>query len=89
MRPIDAANASLVETVADDLQSQLGTSGTLVGLRLEQVGREFAILATVRVGDRTIELRGVGENIVTAYADLRSAAPEAILVSAFEQKLMV
>ena len=89
MRPIDAANASIVETAADDLQSQLGASGTLVSVRLEQVGREFAILATVRVGDRTIELRGVGESIVTAYSDLRRAAPEAILVSAFEQLLMV
>lgn len=88
MRPIDVANASFVEAVADDLQSQLGASATLVSVRLEQVGRDFAVLATVRVGDRTIELRGVGENIVTAYSDLRKAAPEAILVSAFEQVLM-
>ncbi len=88
MRPIDAANASFLESVADDLQSHLGASGTLVSVRLDEVGRDFAILATVRVGDRTIELRGVGENIVTAYADLRRATPEAILVSAFEQVLM-
>ena len=89
MRPIDAANASFLESVADDLRSHVGASGTLVSVRLEEVGREFAILATVRVGDRTIELRGVGENIVTAYADLGRAAPEAILVSAFEQMVIV
>jgi hypothetical protein len=85
MRAIDAANASFLESVADDLQTQLGASGTLVSVGLEQVGREFAILAAVRVGHRTVKLRGVGENILTAYADLRRAAPEAILVSAFEQ----
>jgi hypothetical protein len=89
MRPIDTANASFLESVADDLQRQLGASGTLVSVGLEEVGSEFAILATVRVGHRTIARRGVGENILTAYADLGRAAPEAILVSAFEQVLMV
>ena len=89
MRPIDVANASFVEAGADDLQSQLGANGTLVSVRLEEVGREFAILATVRVGDRTIELRGVGDNILTAYGDLGRAAPQAILVSAFQQMMTV
>jgi hypothetical protein len=88
MRPIDAANASFLELAADDLQTQLGASGTLVAVELEQVGPECAILATVRVGDREVNLRGVGENILTAYADLRRAAPEAILVSAFEQMVI-
>ena len=89
MRPIDEANASFLESVADDLQTQLAASETVVSVGLEQVGPEFAILATVRVGHREVNLRGAGENILTAYADLRRAAPEAILVSAFEQVLMV
>jgi hypothetical protein len=89
MRAIDAANASFLDLVANDLQTQLGASGTLVSVGLEELGREFGILATVRVGDRTVKLRGVGENILTAYADLRRAAPEAILVSAFEQMVIV
>lgn len=89
MRPIDVASASFLESVADDLQRQLGASGTLVSIGLEETGNEFAILATVRVGHRTIELRGVGESILTAYADLGRAAPEPILVSAFQQVMNV
>ena len=89
MRPIDIANASFLESVADDLQRQLGRSGTVLGVALEDVGNDVVILATVRVGDRTVEFRGVGENILTAYADLGRAAPEPILVSAFQQVMNV
>ena len=89
MRPIDEASAAFLQSVADDLQRQLGTSGTVVTVALDDVGSDVAIVAVVSVGNRTVEFRGVGDSVLTAYADLGRAAPEPILASAFRQVMNV
>jgi hypothetical protein len=89
MQPIDAADETFLESAADDLQRQLGASGTVVAVATDDAGSSVAMVATVRVGHRMVELRGEGENILTAYADLCRAAPEPILVSAFDQVIGV
>jgi hypothetical protein len=89
MHAIQGADAEFLEAVAVDLQRHIGRGGAVEGIALEHTAGGVAIVASVRVGHQTIALRGSGVNILTAYAELRRAAPEPILVSAFEQVLGV
>ena len=70
-----------------DLQRQIARTGTVEQVRIEDEGSETALVATIRINAQTVEVRGAGENLVTAYADLRRTVPESILAAAFRQYL--
>ena len=48
-------------------------------------GGSLAMIATLRVSRKELAMRGTGENIVVAYADLRQSVPQPVLESAFIQ----
>ncbi len=80
---ISHATSSFLEAAASDLQRQIPRAGTVEEVRIEEGGATIALVASVRVNARTVEVRGAGENLLTAYAKLHRAAPEAILAAAF------
>ena len=83
---IDAATSTFLEAVATDLQRQLGIAGSVDDVSLEQLhGGRLAIVAAIRVAGEGIVIRGTGENILAAYADLRLSVPQPVLESSFAQ----
>jgi hypothetical protein len=88
VRSIDDADASFLESVAIDFQRQIGRSWTIESVGLDDADG-VAILVTVGVGAREVVFRGIGANLVAAYADLRRAAPELILATAYRELVSV
>jgi hypothetical protein len=84
---INDATASFLRTAANDLQRQIGLSGVVERLTLEDSAAGVRLVAAIRVGRTTlIELRGDGEDLVAAYSVLHGAVvPELILASAFRE----
>jgi hypothetical protein len=84
---IDDATASFLRTAANDLQRQIGLSGVVERLTLDDSASGVRLVAAIRVGHMTlIELRGDGEDLVAAYRELHlNVVPELILASAFRE----
>lgn len=82
---ISDATSSFLEAACSDLQRQIARTGTVEEVRIEQEAGETALVATIRINAHTVEVRGAGENLVTAYGDLRRTVPESILAAAFRQ----
>ena len=83
--PIDEPTSSFLWFAADDLQRQLGVAGAVEELVVEEMTGGVLLVAAIRIGQRTVEVRGAGANIVTAYADLCVAVPAPVLETAFTQ----
>lgn len=85
MQPIDDATSAFLRSAADDLQRQIGLAAALDELTVDKVAEGVMLVAELRIGDRSVAIRGSGANLVAAYADLRLAIPEPVLVEAFTQ----
>lgn len=86
-RPLtDEATVRFLEAVTDDLQRQFGAAGLVhdVAAR-ESAGDGVTLEAWVRIGQRSYRINGAGENLVTAYADLRRHQPELLLAAAYRE----
>ena len=82
----DAATSAFLESASDDLRKQLGIAGEVEDLTLEERPADgVTLVATIRVAGDVIVIRGTGDSIVTAYADLRLSIPQPVLESAFSQ----
>ena len=80
---ITDATSSFLEAAASDLQRQIGRTGTVEEVRAEQDTGDTTLVAAVRINTRTVDVRGTGENLLAAYAQLHRHAPEAILAARF------
>lgn len=80
----DEATEQFLAVAADDLQWHIRSSGVVEGLAVEGIDRP-TIVATVRVGRRTLALRGRGESLLEAYTELRRSTPEPLLEAAFRE----
>jgi hypothetical protein len=80
---IDEATATFLEAAADDLQRQAGLAGIVEGIAAETSDGAVALVATIRIRDDLFRVRGSGDSLLTAYASLTRAIPEAMLASAF------
>ena len=59
---ISEATATFLEAAGDDLQSQLGTSGTVVGMDADSApDGSTTLVAAVRIGASTVEMIGTGD----------------------------
>jgi hypothetical protein len=85
MLTIDDATSGFLHSAADDLQRQLGTVAVVDRLTVEKVPRHVTLVATLRVGARSVDVRGHGANLVAAYADLRLTVPAPVLAAAFAE----
>ena len=85
MQPIDDATSAFLRSAADDLQRQLGMAAVVDQLTVENAPHGVMLVAELRIGDRSEAIRGSGANLVTAYAHLRLAVPEPVLVAAFTE----
>ena len=85
MQPIDDATSVFLQAAADDLQRQLGIAAAVDQLAVEKLPRAVMLVAALRIGARRVTIRGSGANLVAAYADLRLAMREPVLVEAFTQ----
>ena len=85
MHPIDDATSAFLSSAADDLHRQLGLAAMVDQLSVERVSRGVTLVATLRVGPRSVEIRGSGANLISAYADLRLTVAEPVLAAAFTQ----
>jgi len=85
MDTIDAPTEAFLAALADDLARQLPRAGAIGSLHVRHQHGEVALVATVLVGGGSTEARGTGDTILTAYADLRRAVPEAALTLSAEQ----
>jgi hypothetical protein len=81
--PIDAATATFLDALVDDLQRQAGRAGIIEGIEAETAGDAVNLVATIRVGDDLLKVRGSGDGPLSAYASLTRALPEPMLASAF------
>ena len=85
MQPIDDATSGFLYKAADDLQRQLGLAAAIDDLTVERLAHGVVLAAALRIGDRSVAIRGSGANLVAAYADLRLAIPGPVLAAAFTQ----
>lgn len=85
MQPIDDSTSEFLRSAAVDLQQQLGLAAALEELTVEKLPHGVMLVATLRIGERGVAIRGSGANLVVAYADLRMAIPEPVLAEAFTQ----
>ena len=85
MQPIDDATSGFVRSAADDLQRQLGLAAAVDELTVEKLPHGVTLVAALRIGDRSVAIRGSGANLIAAYADLRLAVPEPVLAAAFTE----
>ena len=83
--PIDEATESFLRSAADDLQRQIGRAGVVRAVALEPTDEGVKILASIAVGTRTVEMRGSGDTLVVAYADLYRATAEGLLAALFTE----
>ena len=84
-QPIDDATSVFLNSAGDDLQRQLGLAAAVYRLTVEELLHGVMLVAVLRVGDRSVAVRGRGANLVAAYSDLRLAIPERVLAAAFTQ----
>lgn len=83
MTSTNDATAAFLARAAVDLQQQLQGLGALELLSVEPAGSAaITLVARIRVSGEAAELRGSGDSLITAYADLANAAP---LAAAFHQ----
>lgn len=82
---LDVATEAFLEAALSDFRRQLGRSAHLDTVRIERDGPETVLVATIRIGRSTAELRGHGGSVIEAYGDLCRGAPEPILVMAFRE----
>ena len=87
MQPIDDATSAFLHSAADDLQRQLGLAASLDELTVKKLAHGVTLVAALRIGDRSVTIRGSGADLLTAYADLRLAVPEPVLAAAFAEVL--
>lgn len=80
---MDEATARFLETLADDLQRQIGMAGSVEGIELQGAPPRVTLTATVAVGERMLVFGGTGETVVAAYHELGRTAPEPILATAW------
>ena len=85
MQPIDNATSVFLDSAGDDLQRQLGLAAAVDQLTVEKLPHGVMLVAALRIGDRSMAIRGSGANLVAAYADLRLAVPVPVLAAAFTQ----
>jgi hypothetical protein len=85
MQPIDDATSAFLHSAGDDLQRQLGLAAALDKLTVDKMPNGVTRVAALRIGDSSVAIRGSGANLIAAYADLRLAIPEPVLVAAFTQ----
>ena len=85
MQAIDDATSAFLQSAADDLQRQLGVAAAVDELTVETVAHGITIVAALRIGHRSVAIRGSGADLVAAYADLRLAIPEPVLAAAFTE----
>ena len=83
LTPIDEATSQFLEAAADDLQRQLSIVGVVERVEARPRIGSVSIVATIRVGQRTAEVEGTGDSVLTAYADLRQHLAEPALAAAF------
>ena len=81
--PIDEATAQFLEAAADDLQLQLSIAGVVERIEARPRTSQVRIVATIRVGTKVAEVEGIGDSLVTAYADLRRRVAEPTLIAAY------
>jgi hypothetical protein len=83
---IDAATSAFLEAMVADLRQQLGIAGTVASVSLDELQPDgVTLVAAIRVARDEIVIRGTGENILAAYANLRLSIPQPVLRSAFVQ----
>ena len=82
---IDDATSAFLRSAADDLQRQVGVAGVVRSLALEQPDDGVTIIASIAVGTRTVEVRGSGESLVSAYADLRRSTAAGLVAMLFTE----
>ena len=83
--PIDDATEQFLIAAAEDLQHRLGASAEVDRVAIETAGGEVVIVATLRAGHRAYEVRGVGKDVVAAYADVRTPSADILLRSAYSE----
>jgi hypothetical protein len=81
--PIDEATEAFLRAVAFDLQRQIGSRGTVRAVTLEPADHDVTILASIAVNTRPVEVRGTGETLVDAHADLYRMAAAGVLAALF------
>lgn len=77
------STSSFLEAAAVDLQRQVARTGVVEQVRSQDGAGGTALIAAIRIKERTIEVRATGDNLVEAYAHLRRTAAEAILAARF------
>ena len=80
---ISDATSGFLAAATSDLQRQIGRTGTVEEVRVEQVSSATTLVAAVRINEKAIDIRGTGENLLAAYAQLHRNAPESILAARF------
>ena len=86
MQPtINEATDQFLRTAARDLQQQMSLIGAVNEVTLDTDLTVLRLRAEIRVQHRTIEVEGVGDSLVSAYADLRRRVAEPVLAAAFRE----
>lgn len=83
--PIDEATSGFLRSAAEDLQRQIGVAGLVRSLALEQSDGGVTVIASIAVGTQTVGVRGSGESLISAYADLCRSAAEGLLATLFTE----
>ena len=87
-KSVSEATSAYLEAAAEDLQRQLRSAATIVGMRTGDAADQLTLVATLRIGESTFELFGAGDNLVDAYRDLLGHAPERILAATYREVLL-
>lgn len=82
---IDDATAQFLEAARDDLQRQLASIGAVDELSTKPGSAGVSLIARIRIGSRTTEAIGSGENLVVAYSDLRVQVAEPTLIASYRE----
>lgn len=80
---ISDATSGFLAAATSDLQRHVARTGAVEEVRVEQDAGVTTLIAAVRINTRTIDIRGSGENLLAAYAQLHRKAPESILAALF------
>jgi hypothetical protein len=82
LAPIDEATSQFLEAAAEDLQRQLSVVGVVEHIEAVPSPAGTSIAVTIRVGQRTAQVQGSGDSLLTAYADVRRHLGEPALIAA-------
>ncbi|HEX5040815.1 MAG TPA: hypothetical protein VFW95_11840 [Candidatus Limnocylindria bacterium] len=83
LTPIDEATSQFLEAAAEDLQRQLGIVGIVERVDVRPWPGGTNIVAVLRIGKLTADVQGLGDSLLTAYADLRRHLVEPALIASF------